>query len=194
MTSGPVRSKHSRRDTQEGGTTIGRAASKSERSRYSGRRRYEHRSDAVKVRSDRDIASLLWDANLCLKISGFAHGSSAARQRCHTQQPAVGQIALQPNQASFTSALAMTWRAVARRSHMGAKLVIRFGAIPSTKTDPEKMILASLLESAAGWAVRDVSPVQPPAKQNRQASQFGRAGAAVSEVDITAELIARGRS
>ena len=106
----------------------------------------------------------------------------------------VGQIALQPNQASFTSALAMTWRAVARRSHMGAKLVIRFGAIPSTKTDPEKMILASLLESAAGWAVRDVSPVQPPAKQNRQASQFGRAGAAVSEVDITAELIARGRS
>jgi hypothetical protein len=76
---------------------------------------------------------------------------------------------------------------------MGAKLVMRFGAIPSAKTDPERMILASLRESAAGWAVRDVRPVQPPAKKNRQASQFGRAGAAGSEVDITAELVARGR-
>jgi hypothetical protein len=105
----------------------------------------------------------------------------------------VGQIALQPNPAAFTSALALTWRAVARRSHMGARLVIRFGSIPSAKTDPEKMILASLRESAAGWAVRDVCPVQPPAKKNRQASQFGRAGAAVSEVDVTAELIARAK-
>ena len=104
-----------------------------------------------------------------------------------------GQITLQPSQKAFTSALAMTWRAVARRSHTGAKLAIRFGTIPSAKTDPEKMILASLRESAAGWAVRDVCPVQPPAKKNRQASQFGRAGTAVSEVDITAELVARGR-
>ena len=104
---------------------------------------------------------------------------------------AVGQITLQPNQAAFTSALAMTWHTVARRSLMGAKLAIRFGTIPSAKTDPEKMILASLGESAAGWAVRDVCPVQPPAKKNRQASQFGRAGVAVSEVDVTAELIAR---
>jgi hypothetical protein len=74
---------------------------------------------------------------------------------------------------------------------MGAKLVIRFGTIPSAKTDPENMILASLRESAAGWAVRDVCPVQPPAKKNRQASQFGRAGVAISEVDVIAELIAR---
>jgi len=105
----------------------------------------------------------------------------------------VGQITLQPSQAAFTSALATSWRAVARRSHMGAKLAIRFGTIPSSKTDPEKMILASLRESAAGWAVRDVCPVRPPAKKNRQASQFGRAGTAVSEVDVTAELVARGR-
>ena len=53
------------------------------------------------------------------------------------------------------------------------------------------MILAWLRESAASWAVRDVCPVQPPAKRNRQASQFGRAGVAISEVDVIAELIAR---
>jgi hypothetical protein len=105
----------------------------------------------------------------------------------------VGQIALQPSRAAFTSALAMAWHAVARRSQMDAKLVIRFGAIPSAKTDPEKMLLASLRESAAGWVVRDVCPVQPSAKKNRQASQFRRAGAAVSEVDVTAELVARPR-
>jgi hypothetical protein len=105
----------------------------------------------------------------------------------------VGQIGLQPNRAAFISALAMTWRAVARRSQLGARLVIRFGTMPSVKTDPEKMILASLRESASGWAVRDVCPVQPPAKKNRQASQFRRAGAAVSEVDVTAELVVRPR-
>jgi hypothetical protein len=105
----------------------------------------------------------------------------------------VGQIALQSNQASFASALAMTWRAVARRSHAGAKLAIRFGAIPSAKTDPEKILFASLHESAAGWVVRDVCPVQPPAKKSRQASQFRRAGTAVSEIDVTAELVARAR-
>lgn len=105
----------------------------------------------------------------------------------------VGQIALQPNRTAFTSALATTWRVVARRSHTGAKLVIRFGTLPSAKTDPEKMILASLCESAAGWVVRDVCPVQPPAKKNRQASQFRKAGVAVSEVDVTAELVARPR-
>jgi SAM-dependent methyltransferase len=103
----------------------------------------------------------------------------------------VGQIALQPNQATFTSALAVTWRAVAGRSRVGAKLAVRFGTIPSAKTDPEKMILASLRESAAGWAVRDVCPVRPPAKKNRQASQFRRAGTAISEIDVTAELVAR---
>jgi SAM-dependent methyltransferase len=104
-----------------------------------------------------------------------------------------GQIALQPNQAAFTTALASTWKVVADRSEIGAKLVIRFGTLPSAKTDPEKMILASLRESASGWIVRDVCPVQPPTKGSRQASQFGKAGAAVNEVDVTAELVARRR-
>lgn len=102
-----------------------------------------------------------------------------------------GQIALQPSQSSFISALASTWRMVARRSVPGANLVIRFGMLPSLKTDPEKMILASLRESASGWLVRDVRPVQPPSRQSRQASQFGKAGTAVSEVDVAAELIVK---
>src|SRR5262249_10842133 len=104
-----------------------------------------------------------------------------------------GQIALQPNQAAFTTALASTWQVVASRSEIGAKLGIRFGTLPSAKTDPETMILASLRESASGWIVRDVCPVQPPPKRSRQASQFGKAGAAVNEVDVTAELVARRR-
>jgi hypothetical protein len=104
-----------------------------------------------------------------------------------------GQIALQPSRAAFISALAATWRAVARRCDPGAKLVIRFGTLPSVETNPEKMILASLRESAGGWLVRDVRPVQPPSKSRRQASQFGKTGAAVGEIDLTAELIVRHR-
>lgn len=104
-----------------------------------------------------------------------------------------GQIALQPSQAAFTTALASTWRAVAKRSEIGARLVIRFGTLPSVKTDPEKMIFASVRESAAGWLVRDVCQVRPPSKRSRQASQFGKAGTAVEEVDVTAELVVRRR-
>jgi hypothetical protein len=104
-----------------------------------------------------------------------------------------GQLALQPDRAAFTTALASTWRVIARRSRVGAKLVIRFGTLPSAKTDPEQMIIASLHESAAGWLARDVRPLQPPPKQSRQASQFGTAGAAAQEVDVTAELITKPR-
>jgi len=67
--------------------------------------------------------------------------------------------------------------------------VIRFGALPSSTVDPEKIVIASLVEAAAGWIVRDVRPAGVPSRRSRQAEQFGRAGHAVHEVDITAELI-----
>lgn len=101
-----------------------------------------------------------------------------------------GQLARQPNQGAFTAALATTWRATASRCRPGARLVIRFGALPSSPANPEKIIIRSLVESAAGWIVRDVRPAGIPSRRSRQAEQFGRAGHAVHEVDVTAELVA----
>lgn len=105
-----------------------------------------------------------------------------------------GQLARQPNRLGFISALADVWRASAKRCNPGARLVIRFGALPSSKLDPEKILLASLRESAAGWLVRDVRPAGIASGNRRQADQFGGVGGAVAEVDVTAELLLTRRS
>jgi predicted RNA methylase len=104
-----------------------------------------------------------------------------------------GQLARQPNQAAFVSALAEVWRATAAKCAPEARLVIRFGALPSVKASPEKLVLESLHGAKAGWLVRDVRPVGVPAANRRQAEQFNGErvviGRAVDEIDVTAELV-----
>ncbi|MFE6081999.1 DNA methyltransferase [Streptomyces virginiae] len=100
-----------------------------------------------------------------------------------------GQIARQPNQEAFIQALAEVWAASARRCNQGARLAIRFGALPSARTDPEQMLLASVRESKAGWVVKEVRQAGTPVKRKRQAEQFGKAGNAIEEIDLIAELI-----
>nr|BFD92100.1 DNA methyltransferase [Kitasatospora sp. Xyl93] len=100
-----------------------------------------------------------------------------------------GQIARQPNQEAFIQALADVWAATARRCHPGARLAIRFGALPSALTNPEQMLLASVTEAKAGWVVKEVRQAGTPPKKTRQAEQFGKAGTAVEEIDLVAELV-----
>lgn len=100
-----------------------------------------------------------------------------------------GQIARQPNQESFIQALAEVWAAAARRCNQGARLAIRFGALPSARTDPEAMLVASVKEAKAGWVIREVRQAGVPPKRTRQAEQFGKAGSAVDEIDLIAELM-----
>lgn len=104
-----------------------------------------------------------------------------------------GQLARQPSQEAFIAAMAAVWQAVASRCNPGARLVVRFGALPSVQADPEKLMTASLARSAAGWLVEDVCPVGVPAASRRQAEQFTgerfEIGRAVDEIDVMAELI-----
>lgn len=100
-----------------------------------------------------------------------------------------GQIARQPNQEAFTQALAEVWAATARRCRRGARLAIRFGALPSARTDPEMLLLDSLKKARAGWIVKEVRQAGTPPKKTRQAEQFGKAGSAINEIDVVAELI-----
>lgn len=100
-----------------------------------------------------------------------------------------GQIARQPNQEAFIQALANVWAATARRCRRGARLAIRFGALPSARTDPEQLTLSSIRQADAGWSVKEVRPAGTSPKHARQAEQFGQAGSAVDEVDVIAELI-----
>jgi hypothetical protein len=99
-----------------------------------------------------------------------------------------GQIARQPSQETFIQALADVWSATASRCHDGARLAIRFGAIPSARTDPEQLIVASINKADAGWNLKEIRPAGTSRKQARQAEQFGKAGSAIDEVDAIAEL------
>jgi hypothetical protein len=104
-----------------------------------------------------------------------------------------GQPARQPDQESFASALAEVWRAVAAKCALEAKMVIRFGALPSSKVSPEGLIKASLNEARAGWLITDVRPAGVPTLARRQAEQFNGSravvGQAVTEIDVLAELV-----
>lgn len=100
-----------------------------------------------------------------------------------------GQIARQPNQEAFTQALADVWAVTASRCNRGARLAVRFGALPSLRTDPEQLMLKSIKQADAGWTVKEVRPAGISPKQARQAEQFGKAGSAVNEVDVIAELV-----
>lgn len=99
-----------------------------------------------------------------------------------------GQIARQPNQDAFIQALADVWAAVARRCRPGARLAIRFGAIPSARTNPEQIVVDSLRSADAGWRVAEIHPAGTSPKRARQAEQFGKAGSAIDEIDVIAEL------
>lgn len=99
-----------------------------------------------------------------------------------------GQIARQPSQAAFVAALAEVWRATAFRCHPRARLAVRFGALPSARTDPTRLLLDSLEQAASGWVVIDVEPAGSSPYRARQAEQFVKVGTAVGEVDVVAEL------
>lgn len=104
-----------------------------------------------------------------------------------------GQLAHQPSQDAFVAALAEVWSAVAEKCARKARLVIRFGALPSSRVTPERLITASLNAARAGWIITDIRPAGVPSQSRRQAAQFNgeriKVGQAVNEVDVLAELV-----
>lgn len=87
----------------------------------------------------------------------------------------------------FVAGLARVWRATAMRCYPGARLFVRFGALPSgQRDDPGELLLASLRLSG-GWEAISVSDAGiPPGTAARQASQLRDAGDHVPEVDVIA--------
>lgn len=69
----------------------------------------------------------------------------------------------------FIEGLAEVWRATAARCRPGARLVVRFGALPSARGgDPGELLLSSL-QLAGGWEVCSVTDAGiPPATGDRR--------------------------
>jgi hypothetical protein len=88
----------------------------------------------------------------------------------------------------FIDGLAEVWAAAATRCVPGARLVVRFGALPSMWMDPSEIVQESLIKADAGWSICRVRSAGASAAGRRQAEQFGKAGRHVDEVDLVATL------
>jgi hypothetical protein len=97
----------------------------------------------------------------------------------------IGNTAMEP----FARALADVWSAVARCSAAGARLTVRFGALPSIERDPVALLALSMHYAQANWDQFDVRPAPLSARAKRQAAQFVPAGEARDEID--AEYVLR---
>ena len=96
----------------------------------------------------------------------------------------------QHSEEAFVEGLAKVWQAVGSRCVPGARLVLRFGALPSQAKNPTKLLIRSLVAARAGWEIDAVVPAGTPPRGTRQADQFGAdAGEYVEEVDLYATLV-----
>lgn len=89
----------------------------------------------------------------------------------------------------FADELATVWRAVARRCMPGARLVIRFGYLPSIPIDARELLRSSLARADAGWRVSRWGDAGSSSNGKRQSQQFGRCtDKAACEIDAYARL------
>jgi len=105
-------------------------------------------------------------------------------------QTSVAQIG-KGSRETFTRNLAKAWKRIAVWSKPGARLVVRFGSLPSAATDPARLLSRSLDLAGAGWKVTRIMPAGDSTRGKRQATQFNEVlGGTVEEVDLYAELAA----
>lgn len=89
----------------------------------------------------------------------------------------------------FADEIASVWRAVARRCVPGARLVVRFGYLPSIPIDARDLLRTSFLRADAGWRIRGWADAGSSSNGKRQSEQFGRwTKAAACEIDVYARL------
>jgi hypothetical protein len=89
----------------------------------------------------------------------------------------------------FADELAAVWRAVARRCHDGARLIVRFGYLPSIPVDVRAMLRSSFEKADAGWRITRWVDAGSSSNGKRQSQQFGRCTEdAAREIDAYARL------
>ena len=89
----------------------------------------------------------------------------------------------------FAEQLGRVWSNVASACVANARLIVRFGCIPSSPVKPHELIVRSLESSGRRWRVVSVRDGGSASNGKRQSDQFGRTTeAAKQEVDIVAVL------
>jgi hypothetical protein len=90
-------------------------------------------------------------------------------------------------QERFIEDLAQVWGNIGKRAQDDAHMYIRFGSIPSAKSDPRKILKASL-EEAGYWKLVSVRNAKTSHSGKRQADYMGGDSEPTSEYDFHAIL------
>ena len=89
----------------------------------------------------------------------------------------------------FSVDLASVWRACAGACTPGARMIIRFGALPSYHTEPSGLIKDTLTRADCGWEIRTIKRAGLASQGRRQADQFQtKQSEAIEEVDVHCQL------
>ena len=92
-------------------------------------------------------------------------------------------------EAKFVEDLSSVWRRVAGVCHPEARLVCRFGALPSCERDPRDLIRRSLADADCGWRITTIRDAGSSHLGRRQCDQFGGGkNDPLDEIDVYASL------
>lgn len=98
-----------------------------------------------------------------------------------------GQLSHRKDQ--FVEELSKVWRAVAKRCMPGARLIVRFGCLPSVPMNARDILESSLSLSNFNWEIYDCKDAGSANNGYRQSLQFGNFNRRASrEIDIYARL------
>ncbi len=87
----------------------------------------------------------------------------------------------------FVAELARIWATVAERCVPGARLAVRFGALPSVRSVSPRELLEASLDASGSWVVASVKDAGVPSRKGaRQAAQTLKVGRHIPEVDVVA--------
>lgn len=86
---------------------------------------------------------------------------------------------------NFIQDLALVWKNIATSQAENLHLYIRFGTVPSVKSDARKIVNASL-DAAGGWKLISIRNAKSSHSGNRQAEQMTKKSKAADEYDFHA--------
>jgi hypothetical protein len=93
------------------------------------------------------------------------------------------------NEVEFIAGLAGVWRRTAAACVSGARLVVRFGALPSMCKEPQRLLTESLEQANSGWRVTTVKTAGTAQRGRRQYEQFGASPSdPIEEIDLYAVM------
>lgn len=89
----------------------------------------------------------------------------------------------------FAAELASVWKAIAPHCMAGARLIVRFGYLPSIPINARNLLSYSLKLANVGWRAYRWLDAGSASNGNRQSEQFGfNTGSAARELDVHARL------